>query len=339
MWQPAPADSTDTGLGLVPVVLQPPADQPSEARLAVAVGEHARLWEPAAPTIAVPGPVITTAPQPDGNEPSIVIEEPIPGPQTARRDEIVDYDEIPYEIRRDYAERYYVGRQYGFSVIDPYDHDPFYYGHLGYSVHRPYRVYYSCDPYRAGGLRLNVGRRSYRSHGVRVCVPRGDERIHYGGGRHYGRASVSVSTRDGHDRRQVYIGTRDSRQPTRAYRPSGSRAGSHHRVTIHRNPTSRGDRSASATRGSARPAVQRMVRTGARKVVRAGPARAIRSGVRAIKQKVRNIRSRSGATRSDLRATRGASRSTGQRAIRSSSGRSHRSTADNRGHSGVRRRR
>lgn len=47
MWKPIP-DATKyvegDSLGLVPVILQPPVDQPEEARLAFAINEHARLW-------------------------------------------------------------------------------------------------------------------------------------------------------------------------------------------------------------------------------------------------------------------------------------------------------
>jgi hypothetical protein len=215
LWQPVEAGVGDRALGLVPVILQPPADQPPAARLAWAVTENARLWSPAMPAVAVQIPEAESRPAPDEEEPAVVVEEPIPGPQTARQAEPA-YVDVPELERPAEVLPRYTGYYYGYPWATPYYCGPSYY-YSRTPIFDPYSVYYSCDPYYLGGVYLRPGYLGVRAYGS--C---GAGRIHYGGGRHYGYPSVPTGRRSGYRPPQVYISTRSQGHPARAYRsPSG----------------------------------------------------------------------------------------------------------------------
>jgi len=53
MWRPAEAKIADV-IGMVPIIMQPLADQPTDAQQEYALAEHARLWSPPVPPIGTP---------------------------------------------------------------------------------------------------------------------------------------------------------------------------------------------------------------------------------------------------------------------------------------------
>ncbi|MFQ5805596.1 MAG: hypothetical protein ACE5I3_04010 [Phycisphaerae bacterium] len=304
MWQPVEADERDYALGLVPVILQPPADQPPAAQLARAVMEHARLWSSPMPAVALHGPDVESRPASDAEQPVIVIEEPIRGPQTARRDEEVVYGDITYQNRWDYVLPWYAGLSYGYSVTGPYYCGPNYYSYPGVSVGYPSAVYYSSAPYYSSGVYLRGGHLGF---GARVHGSRRYGRIHYGGGRHYGNTSISVGSRRSDYRRpRAYLSTRDRRHRTHAYRPHSSRPVLRHRSLLHRRSLSHVRRSSSGTRGIR--AGIRARSTALREAYRSR-GRAIRGGLRPGRSSTRLIRT---TPRSSVRAIRPSSRSSGR---------------------------
>ena len=261
MWQRAEGNDLGGALGLMPVAMQPLADQPADARVAFAVFEHARLWSPPVPPLELSAPV-------DELEPTggIVIAETIPGPLTQREHEWLE-TELAYDTPREYAVPSYVG-SYGYAGYSPY-----YSGNVYWrdTVFYPYRGYCS-DPYQS----INVYHYD-RDHWYGRS-PRGHVRIHYGGGRHYG------NTRD-HDRdrqRQprLYIDRRYRDQVSHSSRP----------VEVSRRVIGRSSRgSVGCVRGGAslRPGHsgvyngrQPTIRTGSRPTIRSGSRPTIRSGSR-----------------------------------------------------------
>ncbi len=73
MWSES-VSADDVPLGFVPVILQPPGDQPAEARLARAIHEHARIWglAPDVPAAPPAPPAVAELPhdEPIGDEPA-----------------------------------------------------------------------------------------------------------------------------------------------------------------------------------------------------------------------------------------------------------------------------
>jgi hypothetical protein len=127
MWQ-KPEAGRGPVLGLVPIIMQPAADQPPDARLAFAVAEHARLWAPLAIT----------------EEPVVVMEEP-EAPLDA--DDYVPWTEVIAA-----GEVHGGDLRYGDTPIHERDYD------------RSYaRVYGGSDRIVTGGVRIsyNTYRNSY----------------------------------------------------------------------------------------------------------------------------------------------------------------------------------
>ncbi len=313
LWQPVETGARDRALGLVPVILQPPADQPPAARLAWAVAEQARLWSPPMPAVALQSPDSEPRPVPDEEEPVVVVEEPIPGPQTARRDEII-YADVSELERRPEVLRRYTRYYYGYPFGAAYYCSPAYY-YFSASVFDPYDVYYPCDPYYLGGVHVRPGH-----FGVRAYGSYGSGRIHYGGGRHYGRVSVSAGRRSDHRWPPVYISGRG--HSTRVYRTGTTRPMLRQRTVYHRrsvgpirwsSPGSRALRPESRTISTARR--------------------------QAIGSRIRAIRAGSRPAQIGSRVSHSAPRSSG-RAIRPPSGRATRApAASGRNHGGGVRRR
>jgi len=313
LWQPVEAGAGDRALGLVPVILQPPADQPPAARLAWAVAEQARLWSPPMPAVALQSPDAEPRPVPDEEEPVVVVEEPIPGPQTARRDEIIYTDVSELERRPEVLRRYF-RYYYGYPFGAAYYCSPAYY-YFSASVFDPYDVYYPCDPYYLGGVYVRPGHLGVRAYGSY-----GSGRIHYGGGRHYGRVSVSAGRRSDHRWPPVYISGRGRGHSTRVYRTRTTRPVLRHRTVYHRrsvgpirrsSPGSRairpGSRTISTARRQAIGSRIRAIRAGSRpahtgpRMIRSTPrssGRAIRPSPRSIhRRSPSGVRSRSGGIR------------------------------------------
>ncbi|MGD8450556.1 MAG: hypothetical protein PVJ57_01950 [Phycisphaerae bacterium] len=184
MWQ-LPATEQPSG-DLVPIIMQPPADQPLDARLAFAVAEHARLWapqslpaeavEPAPVAQVEPAPVLSPAPAPIEPDPGFV-------PWT----EVVDAEPQMYGDP-DYDPGYTVV----YRDVSP---SPTYvnYGTGSYRLH-----YATCYPYYSGYVwtwpLISTG----------PCWPATGPRhgIHYGCG-----SRAHVSYRGSHARVQFSIGT------------------------------------------------------------------------------------------------------------------------------------
>ena len=179
LWSAAAGDGSGA-VGLMPVIMQPPADQPPEARYARAVSEHARLWmadEPLAEEETAPSSTVY------GAEP-----ESIPYDST-------DYDSTytdptPWDVADDPWDTAYepTYRSYGATVYPStsytvyhryYEPVAVYYG--GYPWDWP--LFYGCEPvwlvrhriccdyYRCvprTGVRIEIGGRYRRDHGYGV---------------------------------------------------------------------------------------------------------------------------------------------------------------------------
>lgn len=170
-WRAADASSGGDGaeVGLLPVVSQPPADQPFGARAAMAMAEHARVWigatDPAgseavadrsydepqssapvaeeAPTVAVDdAPVVI-----DDQRETVVIEES-PDVVVLDSPDVVVYDSYPY-----YTYPYYTYPYYSY---------PTYYYPSYFSLYFGYRPVYPCYPH---GLRFTPGLYDYYLYG------------------------------------------------------------------------------------------------------------------------------------------------------------------------------
>ena len=132
LWRAQPA-SDGQGIGLVPVILQPAADQPPGARLAYAVAEHDRLWALEGTPDVAPADSYSVAQAPgrrdygdDAQDAVLVREEdggyaPAPVAQEVYAPTYVytddDDDYTRYTIVDDYpAQSFY----FGYSVIAPY---------------------------------------------------------------------------------------------------------------------------------------------------------------------------------------------------------------------------
>jgi hypothetical protein len=304
LWQTAEAGDGERTLGLVPVILQPPADQPPAARLAWAVSEHARLWTPPMPVIALEGPEAEVGAAPDEEEPVIVVEEPIPGPQTARHERLIDVGVSELEPP---AEAWwpYTGYYYGYPWAAPYYCSPTYYYFSG-SVLGPHGVCYGGGPYYLGGVHLragHVGRRAYSSSRTGT--------IHYRDGRHYGRLSVSAAGRSDRRLPRVYTSTPGRGYSTRIYRTRTTRPVLRQHSVYHRRAISPIRRSGLGTRvirpGLSSVSTARrqalLSRTGAIRAAGSHPAHSSprvirptpRSGGRAIRPPSQTVRPRSGS--------------------------------------------
>jgi hypothetical protein len=189
MWQSTEQGDAAGTLGLVPVILQPPTDQPAPARLAWAATEHARLWGPPMPPLVVES---STAEPPiaEAVSPDIVIEEPIPGPQTAY------YDDFPYAYVTDVETRYYVAPRYVDWYYDypsyGYYYDPTYYC-FRTSSWDLWDVCHYRNRYYVGGVYFRAGRLGWGAYGS--CR---SERTHRGDTRRHDRVFDSIrGWRDG----------------------------------------------------------------------------------------------------------------------------------------------
>jgi len=178
MWRPAEGQAAAT-VGLVPVIMQPPADQPPEARYAYAVGEHARLWTVGQAVAALPEePVIS-------GEPPADIQEALARAQ-AREDAALQYAEDHSYYAYANGGSYYGGYSggyydnyydsyypYGYRTYHTYYSTiwPYYYGFptyypFWYDCYYPYRYSYGYDHHRGKNLYVHLGFDTdrYRDH-------------------------------------------------------------------------------------------------------------------------------------------------------------------------------
>jgi hypothetical protein len=284
MWRTVEGAHVSRGLGLVPVALQPPEDQPPAARLAWAVAEQARLWSPPVPPIALQDRRLSPQPAFDLDEAAIEIGEALPGPQTARRDEDVAHGYVRDDDRFGYPLPPYTQLYYGYSAIGPYYYEPVYYPGLGYSLVWPSSVYYSCAPDYGDTVRFRNGYVCYRHDAQR------SGRVHYGGGGHYGHLSVSAGGRPVYRHPPVSIRRRSVQRGGDAYHQHGRRSVSRQGVIYRRGSNPSPGRSASPGRN--RPSgIRQAIRSGARNAIRSTAQQMVQRGVRAVKSKLRGIRS------------------------------------------------
>lgn len=186
MWKPVNGKVPES-VGFMPVIMQPLADQPPEARYAFAIADHARLWT---------SPAAAVAQQPARDEPRAAARRP--AEEVYDADAETDVVEVYVEVEQVYEPRprYYDPYDYyGASVSYRYYYSsvfPYYYGYPYYSP-----IYAGAFPYYGGYYHLHGGH-------------------HYGGhdavigriGR--GRFQLGLSFGDGHrdDRHHGGFGTR-----------------------------------------------------------------------------------------------------------------------------------
>jgi len=280
MWKPI--DAGHGGLeNLVPVIMQPPADQPAEALYARAVAEHARLWTPETP-VESPGEVGVDA----GETPvGVVREATVAGTDDRVPDEvgahapIVDrgYVEEPVQdwVNGDNDWDYASGRAYvpercsgvSYSTSRTY-YSPIVTYYCGYPADWP--LFYGCDPSWLLRSRICIGRvRGGHRSSVHLSYGTGSRlttSLRFGGGisryyngSRYGHHRVGRVGRRHHDRRSGSELTRVLHDRRTHHRPSLSHC------------TSGSRRSHATTRHSA-------ATHGARTTLRAGVHRAGRTG-------------------------------------------------------------
>ena len=250
MWTLNEADRTGSA-NLVPVIMQPPADQPPEAYYARAVAEHARLWTPEipfetseeAPAMAFDGPVET----------SIVGDEreytPIDAwPYLEEPAEEIVYDDTGY-WGPSYGQGYSPAAYSGIGYTAYHDHyAPIAVYYSGYPFDWP--MFHGCDPgwlvrfricstYRRFGRGFGQYHRCRSGPGVSVCFGYGGRSgYHYGhsrrsgvhgvvrvGTRHYSRYSRGQVGRALHHRRTYHGRTSISPRIRTGYARSGTRSG------------------------------------------------------------------------------------------------------------------
>lgn len=309
MWESAEDVDGRPALGLVPVILQPPADQPAAARLAWAVVEHARLWLPPMPAVALSDAEADA--ESDVEQPGIVVEEAIPGPQTMQHDALVVYGDLSDQTPGEYVLPPYTGLSHGYSVTGPYSRGPTYYTYTGGTVCGSYDVFRSTRRYRTGGVYLHLGRPECNWW---VYYPSYHRRSYHGGSRNYGRTSVSV-------------GPRSRRAPAHGYQAPSPWTQARNRSRYYGYGDSRVGRSSAGTRAirsgtrSIHAGSRPTIRSGSRPATRSNLRSAVRSGIRTgvrnglrdvIRNRIQSGHSRAGSTRSGTRAIRPPSRSGGR---------------------------
>lgn len=207
MWTAA-SDKAAESLGLVPVIMQPPADQPAEARYAFAVAEHARLWLP--PIGPEPAAV---AERGDAREPGpVAVVEALPELGVARDERYGDtpihersvryaYDYPDYSVYpyRGYSGTAYGGRSFSaglyYTAVYPYycpNPNYYYYNYAG----SPYSYAGSPISYaypHVRHIRSGHGHHHGTSFSLSVHGSRGSVGVHLGRvSRYYGSHGVSV---------------------------------------------------------------------------------------------------------------------------------------------------
>lgn len=186
MWRADGGAAGDQSIGLAPVIMQPPADQPPAARFAFAVAENARLWSRRAPAARrEAAPVVAQTPQEAPDQPPVPEESAI-WQALVEESAAEDYAERRREIREEYYDRrYYRDRFY----------DRYYYSPYGYSGSYGYSIYSThVFPYYAGY--------PYHSHVYYGLFPHATH--HFGGG-HHG-SSIHARFRGGAFALGVHIG-------------------------------------------------------------------------------------------------------------------------------------
>jgi hypothetical protein len=309
MWASVEDAAGPQTLGLVPIILQPPADQPAAARLAWAVVEHARLWLPPMPAVALSDAEADA--ESDVEPPTIVVEEAIPGPQTVQHEGIVVYGDLSDQTPGEYVLPPYTGLSYGYSAIGPYYCGPTYYTYTGGAACSSYDVFRSTSRYRTGGVYLHLGRPECNWW---VYYPSYHRRSYHDGSRHTGRPSVSV-------------GPRSRRAPAHGYQAPSPWTQARNRSRYYGYPGSRVGRSSAGTRAirsgtrSIHAGSRPTIRSGSRPATRSNLRSAVRSGIRTgvrnglrdvIHNRIQSGHSRAGSTRSGTRAVRPSSRSGGR---------------------------
>lgn len=286
LWKP-PAPDVNASLGLVPVIMQPLADQPADARREFALVEHDRLW----------GPIVGAAPPAVALAPRAGQVAPEPPPVAARPFD--DRDE-PVRLYDSYGRRYEYDRYRSYN----YSYSSIYYG-------SPYGMYYPYPYYRTHSyyspLYLGLRHDSDRTRlSFRLGAALGAVKNRPGFDSH-SRTGVGVrrNTRSARDRSAA-----DGRfYSSYGRRDTGSRRGGA-AVRFGSRPTSRlGSRVPSYSMRQGRDLRVPSMRTGVR---RSNSSPSIRSG---RSRSPRNYRS--GGT---LRSTRSAPRSGRGSAVRSGSG-------------------
>lgn len=260
MWRLPGADQA-AALGLVPIIMQPPADQPPDARLAYAVAENARLWASQAPAEEAPDTPEVVTPQPQ--------------PQVPSDDGFVPWTEVlrPTDNTPPADVRYGDAGDAGSYLPPTYTSYQIYYGgcypyYYGYPSAWPLVVYapYSSYGYCYTGDYLRCGARGhvyYHDSRPRLSFGIGGGRGHYDH-RRWTSPATSDHRRDGqrsdgqHDAsgRRFYWGQRGS---------SGGRSGG-----VADGGSVRGGRSGWGTRDEPRPTIRRPSSTDVRSGDRTG---------------------------------------------------------------------
>ena len=196
MW--APSAARDAGAAyLIPVIMQPPADMPPEARYARAIAGHARLWTPFSPPDAEEQPYAEISVEPEAREwitqpaktsarPAVMVEDlgawDGEGPSDDYAVEDWTYAEEP-ETRVVYVDddRDYTPSAWdyapSYTYVRHYTHHRYYEPlavyYCGYTVDWP--LFYWCEPSWLVGSSICSG---YYGHGYRSSW----HRYYYGNG-------------------------------------------------------------------------------------------------------------------------------------------------------------
>ncbi|MCH7871648.1 MAG: hypothetical protein IID33_08090 [Planctomycetes bacterium] len=183
MWKSADGNVPGS-IGFMPVIMQPLADQPPEARYAFAIADHARLWTTQAPLAAREQPVDA---QP---APRRLAQRPVAEPEYV--EEYVEVDRVEYVPVVRYYDPY---DYYGASVSYRYYYSsvfPYYYGYPHYSP-----IYAGAFPYYGGYYHLHDRHRRYDYYGAYGRVGRGRVQISlsFGSDRHDDRRGRDYGSR------------------------------------------------------------------------------------------------------------------------------------------------
>ncbi len=186
MWKTMQGDYDDS-VGLVPVIMQPPADQPLEAHYARAVAEHARLWTPELPFEAPEEPFVEGEAEGVRIDDWDYVEEPVA--------EVI-YD----DSRWDYPSAWVYGSS-AYSRPSYSSYHVYYAPLAGYYCGYPtdWPLFWGCDPGWLARLRIcaSYHRCGYGDCGHRSCRGGSMTGVCYD---HHGRAGGYYDHSTRHDR-------------------------------------------------------------------------------------------------------------------------------------------
>ena len=146
MWKPINGKVPES-VGFMPVIMQPLADQPPEARYAFAIADHARLWT--SPAAAIAQQPVQDERRADARRPAEEVYDADAGTDVV--EVYVEVEQV-YEPRPRYYDPY---DYYGASVSYRYYYSsvfPYYYGYPYYSP-----IYAGAFPYYGGYYHLHDG--------------------------------------------------------------------------------------------------------------------------------------------------------------------------------------